>query len=322
MPLILSQTYRPHWLYRNNHFNTIYTALWRKIPNVSFDRERVETPDGDFVDADWSRVGSKKILLALHGLEGSSNSQYILGLTRLFNEKGWDVLAINFRGCSGEPNKKLQSYHMAATADLSQLVDLCLDRGYRRIALAGFSLGGNVVLRYLGEHGPDLSPQIKAAVAVSVPPDLPPAVKALHNWQNFLYMKNFVLDLNKKVKAKEQLLKENNFSTIYPKRLIDFDEQYTAPVHGFKDATDYYQRASSLPLIPNIRIPTLLINAGDDSFLTPTCFPIKLAEKLPLFYLEVPRWGGHVGFGDLRKGETLWSEQRMFSFLTDKINTG
>lgn len=322
MPLILSQTYRPHWLYRNNHFNTIYTALWRKIPNVSFDRERVETPDGDFVDADWSRVGSKKILLALHGLEGSSNSQYILGLTRLFNEKGWDVLAINFRGCSGEPNKKLQSYHMAATADLSQLVDLCLDRGYRRIALAGFSLGGNVVLRYLGEHGPDLSPQIKAAVAVSVPVDLPPAVKALHNWQNFLYMKNFVLDLNKKVKAKEQLLKENNFSTIYPKRLIDFDEQYTAPVHGFKDATDYYQRASSLPLIPNIRIPTLLINAGDDSFLTPTCFPIKLAEKLPLFYLEVPRWGGHVGFGDLRKGETLWSEQRMFSFLTDKINTG
>lgn len=322
MPLILSQTYRPHWLYRNNHFNTIYTALWRKIPNVSFDRERVETPDGDFVDADWSRVGSKKILLALHGLEGSSNSQYILGLTRLFNEKGWDVLAINFRGCSGEPNKKLQSYHMAATADLSQLVDLCLDKGYRRIALAGFSLGGNVVLRYLGEHGPDLSPQIKAAVAVSVPVDLPPAVKALHNWQNFLYMKNFVLDLNKKVKAKEQLLKENNFSTIYPKRLIDFDEQYTAPVHGFKDATDYYQRASSLPLIPNIRIPTLLINAGDDSFLTPTCFPIKLAEKLPLFYLEVPRWGGHVGFGDLRKGETLWSEQRMFSFLTDKINTG
>lgn len=289
---------------------------------MSFDRERVETPDGDFVDADWSRVGSKKILLALHGLEGSSNSQYILGLTRLFNEKGWDVLAINFRGCSGEPNKKLQSYHMAATADLSQLVDLCLDRGYRRIALAGFSLGGNVVLRYLGEHGPDLSPQIKAAVAVSVPVDLPPAVKALHNWQNFLYMKNFVLDLNKKVKAKEQLLKENNFSTIYPKRLIDFDEQYTAPVHGFKDATDYYQRASSLPLIPNIRIPTLLINAGDDSFLTPTCFPIKLAEKLPLFYLEVPRWGGHVGFGDLRKGETLWSEQRMFSFLTDKINTG
>lgn len=320
MPLIRSNTYRPHFLYRNNHFNTIYTSLGRKVSGIAFDRERVETPDGDFFDADWSKVGSKNLLFALHGLEGSSDSQYILGLTRMFYRKGWDVLAKNFRGCSGEPNRKLQSYHMGATADLGQLVEICIERGYENIALVGFSLGGNVVLRYLGEQANAVYPEIKAAVAVSVPVDLPPAAKILNSWQNILYMKNFVRDLNSKLKSKEHLLKENYPFLTYPKKLIDFDELYTAPVHGFVNAEDYYQRASSLPLIPDIQVPVLLINARDDSFLTPGCFPSNLAEKLPLFHLEVPRWGGHVGFGDFGKGEWLWSEGRIFRFLSEKMD--
>lgn len=319
MPLIRSETYKPALVFRNNHFNTIFTSLRRKVKEVSYFRERIPTPDADFLDIDWSLRDGDYLLIALHGLEGSSDSQYIRGITRFFNKQHWDVAAMNFRGCSGETNKQLRSYHMAATEDLDLLVQYCLKKGYRGIALVGYSLGGNVVLRYLGEQGSKLPRLIKGGAAVSVPVDLPSAVEIMHSWYNMLYMKNFVRQLNQKLRDKQSMFPAEVAPVTYPKRLVEFDELYTAPVHGFKNAADYYRKASSVPVLENISVPTLLINAKDDSFLSTQCFPIAEAEYLHDFYLEIPKWGGHVGFGNLSIELDLWTEQRIFSFFKEKI---
>ncbi|MEO1516472.1 MAG: alpha/beta fold hydrolase [Bacteroidota bacterium] len=321
MPLIDPSTYQApsrRWTY--THLQTIYRSLYRTVEGFSYNRrERIDTPDGDFLDLDWSEVGGDKLLLGLHGLAGSSESTYLYGLLRQFNLQGWDGLAMNYRGCSGEVNRKLRSYHSGETEDIHTiLTHLQKNYHYKEIALVGFSLGGNVVMKYSGEQGSGISPLIKRVVAVSAPVDLVSCSWELDRWHNRLYLWRFLRALKRMTYAKQHLLQgEIDLEKVRKSRTFaEFDGAVTAPIHGFESAMDYYTRSSSLPYIPSITIPSLLINARDDSFLGPPCYPEDLARQSGLFHLEVPAHGGHVGFVTRDPVGIYWTDRRIFEFVT------
>lgn len=314
MPLISTSTYRSPWWLTNPHWQTIFPTVFRPEPPIHFSRERVSTPDGDFLDLDWVKNGHSRLLIALHGLEGSSESKYIKGIVRAFSLEGWDGLALNFRGCSGEPNLLTRAYHSGETGDLDFVLHYALQKGYTRIVVAGFSLGGNVLLKYLGEQGNHLHPKITHGITFSVPCDLAASSSKLDQWDNYIYRRRFMVRLRKKVRVKPDLLK----MVSQPENLKNFqqfDNAITAPIHGFQDAADYYHRSSSKAFLAGIRIPTLLVNARNDPFLTESCFPKDEAEASDCLYLETPQDGGHVGFHSVGNGNIYWSEQRAIRFV-------
>ncbi len=318
MPIIQQSSYRPPLAMRWRHTNTIYPGLIRRVEGIEYSRERQETPDDDFFDLDWSRVGGDRLIIALHGLEGGADRPYIQGVVKLFNEYGWDGIGFNFRSCSGEMNQKWQSYHMGFTNDLDLILRKIIATGhYREIALVGFSLGGNVLLKYLGEQGANLPKEISKAVAFSVPVHIESANIKIGKWFNRAYMSRFMDSLNGKLIEKAEIFDEPFplDRRRLPRNFVEFDSQFTAPFNGFRDARDYWTSSSSLRFIPNIRIPTLLVNAQDDSFLSDQCFPFDLAEKMPNFFLETPRFGGHVGFVSFNGNNVYWSEKRTLEFV-------
>lgn len=322
MPVIEYSTYTPPFFLKNNHLQTIYPALFRRVPEITYSRERINTPDGDFLDLDWSRVGSDNLGIAIHGLEGSSRSKYMPGILKAFNRRGWDGVAMNLRGCSGERNRLLRFYHAGDTEDVQTVVEHILaQQQYTEIALVGFSIGGNLVLKYLGERGTSASPLIKKAAAISVPCDLASCAWKLAERANVIYMKRFLLSFHKKIKAKMQLMpdkiNDENFHTI--KTFKEYDDHYTAPLHGFANAEDYWTKCSSKPHLLNIHIPTLLLNALDDPFLTEESYPVEEANQSPYLFLEVPASGGHVGFVTLDNGHEYWHEIRVISFVTNGL---
>lgn len=309
--------YQPPWWLRNGHVQSIYPALFRKEDASFLFRERIETPDGDFLDLDWGRQGSGRLLVLSHGLEGNSRRPYMLGMMRHAMAAGWDVLAWNFRSCSGEPNRKLSSYHSGQTHDLAQVVQYGLQAGYSQAALVGFSIGGNKTLLYLGRE-PELVPkEVKAAVVFSVPTDLKSSAEHLAAPKSFLYMKNFLDSFALKLSEKEKLfpgqIDLEGFSKIRTFR--EYDERYTSPMNGFGSAQEYWRASSSRFYLPGIQIPTLMVSALDDPFLTQACFAEELIEKNPSLLLETPKYGGHVGFMPGRKELVYWSEKRALSFL-------
>jgi predicted alpha/beta-fold hydrolase len=317
MPVIQQSTYKPPFFLRHRHLQTIYPALFRKLPRVHYDRVRLTTTDQDFLDLDFSRIGSKKIVLILHGLEGNASRQYVKGMVHIFNQGGYDTVSMNFRGCSGEPNLLLRFYHSGETGDLAQVINhLISTNTYTSIYIVGFSLGGNVTLKYLGEQGGNIHPAIRAAVAISVPCDLQDSSVELEKKHNAVYMRRFIRELGCKLQQKAQrfpgMINLDNYHLI--KSFRQFDDLYTAPIHGFPDALTYWARCSSKPFLENIRVPTLLINALDDPFLGKGSFPYEAAEKNACFYLETPRHGGHVGFVTFG-GTFYWSERRAFGFI-------
>lgn len=318
MPIVPPTDYRPSRLFRHGHLSTIYQAVFRKVHGVEQKRERLELPDGDFLDLDWSHAEqpSKKVVVLLHGLEGDAQRHYITGSAKQLNQHGFDVCAMNFRGCSGEPNRRYLSYHSGATEDLSSVIDHILrTKTYADIFLMGFSLGGNLLLKYLGEN--DVLPeQVKGGLGVSVPCDLKEACIELMKPKNFIYSNRFKKYLLTKLRIKQQQFPERitkqEVKSI--KTLKDFDDAYTGPAHGFKDAFDYYEKCSCKQFLPNIKVPSLIINAKNDSFLGEDCYPIKEAENNANLYLEMPTYGGHVGFGG--KQNITYAEQRAVEFFT------
>jgi predicted alpha/beta-fold hydrolase len=293
------------------------------VPDVQYRRERIDTPDDDFLDLDWSAAarldgGPRRVVVLSHGLEGSTARPYVRGMARAFNRIGWDALAWNYRGCSGEPNRRFRTYHSGATDDLDLVVRHALDRyHYEAVALVGFSLGGNLTLKYLGERGHEAEERIVGAAAFSVPCDLAASAEHMTRPEAYPYMRRFMNSLDAKVREKR---------TRYPGRLPDadvlkmrsfreFDAYYTAPVHGFADAEDYWRRASSLPFLRNLCVPTLLANAQDDPFLAPECFPHEAAEANPSFHFLAPEWGGHVGFMLNGLDGEYWSETVATTFI-------
>lgn len=324
MPLLKNAEYQPPFWLPNGHFQTIYPALFRQVPTVPYQRVRLHTPDDDFLDLDWSKVQPRQgnqpnhLVILSHGLEGDSSRQYITGMVRLFNANGYDCLAWNYRSCSGELNKQLRFYHSGATDDLD-LVIRTATASYSHIYLIGFSLGGNLTLKYVGEKGENLSPKIKKAVTFSVPLHLSGSSSQMESWEDWIYTKRFNRSLLAKVKAKAVYFPENiaveNIKKV--QTLRDFDNYYTSQLHGFKDAEDYYTHNSSLFYLENIQIPTLIINAQNDPFLSKECYPFDLAQKMPQVYLLAPKQGGHCGFWQHGYEGVLWSEYQALAWVAD-----
>jgi predicted alpha/beta-fold hydrolase len=242
----------------------------------------------------------------------------MIGMATMLNRHGWDALAWNYRSCSGEPNRRLRMYHNGSTDDLDLVVRHALSKGnYASVALIGFSLGGNLTLLYLGTKGTALDSRVRMAVAFSAPCDLRASAKELARPKNAFYMQQFLRSLHEKIKAKMALMpdaiNDDGFDRI--RNFKDFDDRYTAPIHGFRDAEDYWARCSSGPLIPRITVPTLIVNALDDPFLADGCYPATQAENSEKVHLEMPRSGGHVGFVEFNRDGSYWSERRALEFL-------
>ncbi|WP_160714027.1 YheT family hydrolase [Chitinophaga solisilvae] len=319
MPVLAHSNYHAPFLLQNRHMMTIYPSLFRKVRPVNYDRVRIDTPDGDFLDLDFSRTGAENdsIVVILHGLEGNSTRKYVLGMVHIFNGEGIDTVSVNFRGCSGEPNRKLRFYHSGETGDLDTVISYLVSlQQYKVIHLVGFSLGGNVTLKYVGERGGSLLPAIRSAVAISVPCDLKGSTAELEKRHNMIYMQRFIRELGEKLRQKQVFFPEDIQLDGYEKirTFRQFDDRYTGPMHGFRDALDYWEKSSSCNWLHQIRIPTLLINAKDDPFLGPGCFPYAVAAQHDFFFLETPLLGGHVGFVGFGE-EYYWTERRALDFI-------
>lgn len=319
MPVISHSDYKAPFFLKNRHLLTIYPSLFRRIRRADYHRVRIATTDEDFLDLDFSYAGSDRIVIILHGLEGSAERTYVLGMVHVFNQGGYDTVSLNFRGCSGEPNRNLRFYHSGETGDLAQVVDYLAASGkYKAIHIVGFSLGGNVTLKYLGERGADVHPLVRSAVAISVPCDLKASSRELEKRHNTIYMQRFIRELGYKLELKARkfpdLIRLDNYRQIRTFR--QFDDLYTAPIHGFRDALTYWDNCSAKPYLAGISVPALLINALDDPFLAEECFPYKEAAQSRYLYLETPRYGGHVGFVTFGE-QCYWSEKRAFAFISE-----
>jgi predicted alpha/beta-fold hydrolase len=316
MPLVKKIDYDyPKWLF-NGHLQTIIPGLFRTTFTLPFERERVITPDGDFLDLDWLKNSSDSLVIISHGLEGNSRRPYMVGMARHFFQNGFDVLNWNYRGCSEELNKKPIFYHSGATYDLDSVVNHA-SKNYEYLYLIGFSLGGNLTLKYMGEKR-QKNPKIKKCVAISVPLHLESSCEKISSGENILYSKRFLKTLKEKVVRKSMEFPEEIPTGILRKikTLQDFDNYYTGPLHGFRDAHDYYEQNSSLYFLENIEIPALILNAQNDPFLSDKCFPISMGRKLHAVWMDFPKYGGHVGFSPRKNEDIYWSEKRAFEFIT------
>ncbi|MCP4158955.1 MAG: alpha/beta fold hydrolase [Deltaproteobacteria bacterium] len=313
--------YKPPLLFKNGHIQTVFPSLFRKVEDPLYKRERIDTEDGDFLDLDWSKNGNRKIAIVSHGLEGSSDRSYVTGMVRALKIEGWDSVAWNFRSCSGETNRLLKMYHSGASYDLEAVINHVAElKLYDEIALVGFSMGGNITLVHLGQKGKDIHPLVKKAVTFSVPCDLRGSSEELKKPSSKIYMKRFLRMLKEKIEEKAKLMPGKvdirNFDKITDFK--GFDDRYTAPFHGFKDAYDYWEKCSSKQFIENIKIPTLIVNAKNDPFLSESCYPITEAENNRFVTLETPSSGGHVGFVSFNSEKVYWSEKRTISFINGK----
>ncbi|MEQ8473858.1 MAG: alpha/beta fold hydrolase [Marinoscillum sp.] len=314
MPAQDNISYRRPSRFLSTHFETIYPALFRKVKDlVPHERERLELVDGDFLDLDWRKQGTKKLLIVQHGLEGSSDRPYVLGMAKHFYLNGYDTLNWNFRGCSGEMNRLVRFYHSGATEDLDAVVQRAL-KDYDHISLIGFSLGGNMTLKYLGEREPD--ERVKCGVAISTPLDLASGADNLHSTRARIYEMRFLRSLKRKVMEKSRQMPDKIDLSGLPKvkTIRQFDDFFTSRLHGFKDANDYYNKCSSRNFLTGITRPTLIINAKNDPFLTPECLDHSLTRELSNVHLETTTYGGHVGFVTLGQDNVYWSEERALEF--------
>ena len=300
--------YRPPLGFRDPHIQTMFPVLFRKRPAIQYLRERITTVDGDFLDLDWSRVGSIQLCIVLHGLEGSSRSINVLGMVRALNRQGVDVLALNYRGCSGVMNKKPSFYHSGLTTDLHAVMTHLEDAaGYLQIFLTGFSIGGNILLKYLGEQGSAVCGRLTKAIAISPPVDLTSSTQRLALPNNKIYMKRFLYRFRKKLKQKRKSFPHDidlrGFRKI--KNFQQYDGRYTAPSFGFRSAEAYWQESSSRSFIPNIKISTLILSARDDPFLGDESYVQIDNPCVETLYSE---FGGHMGFVSFEEDGQYWSE--------------
>ena len=300
--------YRAPWWLPGGHLQTVYAVL-APAPRVSWRRERWEAPDGDFIELDWAD-GTGPLLALFHGLEGGSSSHYARSIAARALARGWRCVVPHFRGCSGELNRRPRAYHSGDTEELDWIL-----RRLRPDYAAGVSLGGNVLLKWLGERGTDAALVLRRAAAISAPLDLAAAGRALDRGINrHLYTRVFLSSLKAKVSAKIRLrhvaLDEQQLARAHTLR--EFDDLYTAPLHGFRDADDYWKRASSAPWLAHIRVPTLVLNARNDPFLPRAALESAARKASRDVVLEFPASGGHAGF----PGRGQWLARRVLDFLS------
>lgn len=310
-------SFKPIWWLRNHHLQTLWPALFRRSLEVTVRHERRELPDGDFLDLAWAGDETKPIVLILHGLGGSLDSTYVIRVMNAIVAQGWCALLMHFRGASGTPNRVDRSYHSGDTGDLAWLLAQIVQTTTQPVAVVGYSLGGNVLLKWLGE-GVAIPKQVCAAVAVSVPFELAKVANKLQQRGSRFYQ----WYLLRKLKQDYQQ-KFHNRSAPIPithvqqlKTFWQFDDEVTAPLNGFVDVHDYYHRSSSRQYLRHIDVPTLVIHAKDDPFMTPDVIP-ALTEVSPMVQLEISEKGGHVGFiGANKTGKAqFWLEQRIVEYI-------
>lgn len=326
---ITEQRFKPVWWLRNPHLQTIYPALFRKAFPLQRVRERLLTADQDFLDLDWYEDIDKPLVILLHGLSGSSESGYILGLHLALQKQGFASVALNFRGCSGAPNWTARCYHSGETEDIAFVYQTLRQRfPDRPMAAVGFSLGGNVLLKWLGEQGESVS--LFATVAVSTPLVLSECASRLDQGFSRVYRSYLLTELKQYIHLKRRCLEKQGFQHEAQKlrQLGDlsdissfwqYDDRVVARLHGFKDATDYYRRSSSRQFLGSIRVPTLLIQARDDPFMTPRVLP-NTDELAAQVEMEIHSSGGHVGFlcDAKQHGSNYWLDKRIPAFLLQK----
>jgi predicted alpha/beta-fold hydrolase len=315
--MITHSTFRPAWWLPGSHLQTIYPSLFRKRKTPQLTRERVELADGDFIDIDWTRQTDGSRVLILHGLEGSLESHYIGGLLSALEENGYTAGLMYFRGRSGEPNRLPRGYHSGETGDLDEIMQHLMQRQPNTaVAVIGFSLGGNVLLKWLGEKGH--SANIFTAIAISVPLDLHHAALKLDRGVSRIYQRYLLGKLTASVTAKAELHappfpldRLHELNTFHK-----FDDNITAPLHGFRDVNDYYSRSSSKQYLKSIEVPTLILQSTDDPFLPASALP-KEDELSSTTTLELSERGGHVGFvtGSNPLRPHYWLEERILQHL-------
>jgi hypothetical protein len=322
--------FRPAWWLPGRHAQTVGARLLRRRGGVGFRRERVELPDGDFVDLDWpdgegAPVSDRApLVLVLHGLEGSARSKYAIQSYRELASCGIASVGLNFRSCSGEPNRLARLYHSGETSDLRYVLEALAGRHPdRRVGALGFSLGGNVLLKFLGESNEkDVVP--RAAVAVSVPFDLTAGAKAVEQGAARAYRRYLVRKLLRKVRAKAASLdgRVDLARLLRARTFREFDDAGTAPLHGFSDADDYYAQSSALRYLDAIRVPTLLISSRDDPFLpAATLDEVARVVRGTVVHARLSPRGGHVGFvGGSPWAPVFWAERTAARWLADQLS--
>jgi predicted alpha/beta-fold hydrolase len=319
----MTASFEPAPLLRHPDAQTIFANLWRPRPGPPVNRVRWELDDGDFLDLDRAAGPGPDAPVAVlcHGLEGSSTAPYVRGLARALVARGLAVVALNFRTCSGVPNRLPRSYHSGETTDLGEVVRrLVVERPSRAVVVAGFSLGGNVVTKWLGEHGEALAPQMRGGAAISVPFDLGACQRRVDGPGRimWIYRERFMRRLRRKaaLKARQFPGLLDDAALAHATTFAEYDELVTAPTHGFASRDDYYQRCSAGRFLAGIRRPYLAVSAADDPLVPAESLPVAAAEANPAVRLLVTPHGGHTGFVDgtpLRPG--FWAERIVADFL-------
>ncbi|MEQ9232385.1 MAG: alpha/beta fold hydrolase [Cyclobacteriaceae bacterium] len=315
MPVLKKSSYsnRP-WFLPNRHLETIVPSVFFKTDGVSYTRERLELEDGDFLDLDWIRNGNSKLLILSHGLEGNSDRQYIRRSAKFFRDQGYDVLAWNCRGCSGEINRLRKSYQHGDVDDIGAVIAKALDQAYSHIHLVAYSMGGNMTLKYLGVKGNDLDSRVRSAATFSVPCHLQDSSAEINKKENRFYEKRFIRKLKAKMELKAENFPDLKYDWSEIKDFHDFNLKYTIPVYGFESEQAFFDQARSDLHLPNISIPTLVANAKNDPMLGEKNYPIEYANQAEHVFLEMPERGGHVGF-TIRGDQYSWMEYRALEFF-------
>ena len=318
--------FKPAWWCRSAHAQSIFGSVL-KTSRVPLHRKRFETPDGDFLDLDFLELNESKSgprVLIVHGLEGSSKSPYVQNLLAEIARRGWRAAVLNMRMCSGEPNRVKQTYHSGKTEDLDFVVrELAKDHPEEKMYLVGYSIGGNIVLKWLGEQGEKAAPTIAGAAVVSVPYDLARSVERMdRGFNREVYTRLLLKRLLKKLDAKKKIFPEaihyNRLARC--KTFTAFDNEVTAPLNGFKDANDYWRKSSCQPWLKSVKVPALLIHAEDDPFFPGSLLPLEEIRASEFLKALISSHGGHLGFVSGRSPwqRVNWLERTVLDFFAEK----
>lgn len=327
--MIVESQFKPAWWIKNKHVQTIFQKVHRHKLQCPTIAERIELEDNDFIDLAWTEQPTEQdtrpIVLVLHGLEGSINSTYARGIMNAIRNQGWIGVLMHFRGCSEEINRNQRLYHSGETTDINYISNLIKNRyPQQKLAAIGFSLGGNALVKYLGETGKN-NP-LSASVSICPPLDLAASCNRITQGFSKIYQK-YLLDMMQETLARKMLrvdisdkVKLNRNDIKKMKTLWHFDDKVTGPLHGFKDANDYYAQSSGKRFLHYIEKPTLVIHAKDDPFLSNHLIP-KHEELSNRVTFEVSQYGGHVGFVNVNKTLTVeyWLEQRALQFIDNHL---
>lgn len=320
MPVYTRQSFIPPAGQANGHLQTIVPSMFRKVTGIQYTRERINLQDGDFLDLDWMKQDSSHLIILTHGLEGHSHRHYITGTAKLIYAAGFDVLAWNCRSCSGEMNRTPKLYHHGDIHDIREVIMYALkNKAYKSYSLVGYSMGGNISIKYaaLAKHpGKEL---LNSIAAVSTPMDLRSSIGRLEKWPGKFYGRRFFKKLEYKIR-----LKSAQFPDLIDASLLqqvrnwkDFDSYFSAPMNGYEDEEAFYDGSSAINFLEKVEKPLLLIHAQNDPILGPECHPVKLAEQMEHIHLDLQYLGGHTGF--VVKGqEHTYAEMKIRDWMLEQ----